>query len=253
MKTESFLKKLSTPFPLYQITGRGSRFAPVLTAGALMALLFAAPASGTVIDFEDLDANGPGSPGLPVSDQYADRGITFNFPDALDYSKGPFALPGFAHSGTKAVELCYSQEFCTVPLGMSFTTGQDRVKVWVGYDAIFGSTLDSPQTVVLRAFDASGAQIGQDTATLGPTTDRNSIPIAIPLEVRQSGIAFATFGFLGSEAVPPEIFENSLAVDDVQFSVPDHGATASLLLIGLVGLCLCAGLLRHRYQACWQI
>jgi hypothetical protein len=172
---------------------------------------------GVVIDFEDLDAPGNGTPGLNVGNQYADRGITFNFPDALDYSKGLFAIPGFAHSGTKAVELCYSQEFCTVPLGMDFTTGQSRVKVWVGYDAVLGSTLDSPQTVILRAFDASGAQIGQDTATLGPATDRNSIPIATPLEVTQSAgnIVSATVGFLGAET--RQIFNNALAVDDVEF------------------------------------
>src|SRR5262245_36593789 len=60
----------------------------------------AAPASGVVIDFEDLAPGGPGGAGSPVivTNQYADKGIIFNSPVALDYSKGPFSVPGFAHS-----------------------------------------------------------------------------------------------------------------------------------------------------------
>src|SRR5262249_17035103 len=121
----------------------------------------AAPASGVVIDFEDLAPGGPGGAGSPVivTNQYADKGIIFNSPVALDYSKGPFSIPGFAHSGAKAIEQCYGAEFCTKPFEMSFTRAQRRVKVWMGYS----SRLNESRVVILRALDSSGVQVGQAT------------------------------------------------------------------------------------------
>src|SRR5262249_53870180 len=93
-------------------------------------------AAPIVIDFEDLPAGPPGTDALVfVSGQYADQGILFfPFPSAFDYSRGSLAIPGFAHSGTKAIEGC-SAEFCTEPIEMSFTTAQPRVKVWVGFSS----------------------------------------------------------------------------------------------------------------------
>src|SRR5262249_43408259 len=46
---------------------------------------------------------------------YADRGITFNNPDAFDFS-GSSILgypPDFAHSGANAIKTCFAIEFCT--------------------------------------------------------------------------------------------------------------------------------------------
>src|SRR5262245_10539402 len=78
-------------------------------------------AAPVVIDFEDLPAGPVGaSARVNVNSQYAARGIIFNDPVALDYSAGAVAIPGFTHSGTKAIEQCYSVEFCTTPIEMSF-------------------------------------------------------------------------------------------------------------------------------------
>ncbi|HEX9316960.1 MAG TPA: hypothetical protein VN986_02025 [Actinomycetota bacterium] len=87
----------------------------VLTAPAILVpLAFEGVSRGAaggpvVIDFEDLPAPGWGEavPAFTVTDQYASRGVTFNGPPALDYSRGQPTIPGFAHSGTKAIEPCY--------------------------------------------------------------------------------------------------------------------------------------------------
>jgi hypothetical protein len=177
----------------------------VLAAAAalILPLSFSAPASGAVlqrpvvIDFEDL------APG-PVTNQYAHLGITFNQAAAVDYQR----LPGFAHSGEKGIRPCSAQLFCNDPIEMSFTSGKRRVKVWVGYS----SPLNTSRTVVLRALDSRGSQIGQATATLDPSHDPQ--PISIPLEValpnasiRQAVVSFS----------PSSLATNSLAVDDVEF------------------------------------
>src|SRR5258708_2453488 len=87
--------------------------------------------AGVSIDFEDLAVGGPGGAAVYVTDQYASRGVTFNGPAAFDYSQGSSAIPGFAHSPTKAIEACNGLEFCTLPIEMSFSQSQARVKVWV--------------------------------------------------------------------------------------------------------------------------
>src|SRR5687768_2404615 len=97
---------------------RASRWLTWLLAGST--LLVASGFTGRptsaapiVIDFEDLPAGPTGAPAtVVVNDQYADRGIRFNNPVALDYSIGAVAIPGFAHSGVKAIEQCYTEEFC---------------------------------------------------------------------------------------------------------------------------------------------
>ena len=89
----------------------------VLTAPAILLPLAlegtAGGASGSpvVIDFENLPAPGLDgtAPPVAVTDQYASRGVTFNGPQALDYSRGKLQIPGFAHSGTKAIEPCHIQ------------------------------------------------------------------------------------------------------------------------------------------------
>lgn len=151
-----------------------------------------------VLTFDDL-ATGP------ISTQYQSRGATFNSPLVRDYS----ATPGFTHSGTQAIELCYAAEFCTATLNVDFTTGQKYVKVFVG----FTSQLSQASPVLLRALDAHGALVGQQTAVLGPSS--GAIPIQIPLEVTsQAGrIRQIIVGFAASDA-----FNNGLAFDDLGFS-----------------------------------
>lgn len=170
----------------------------------------------TVITFDDLNTGGLGTGGpIPVTNQYASQGVTFNNPVAIDFSKGT-AIPGFAHSGTNAIEQCYAAEFCTAPIEIRFSQGQARVKVWVGYD----SRIQEKTPVILRAFDASGKQIAQDSDNLN--SYQGPIAIQIPLEVSminqknklltRSDIARVTVDFLDSNR-----YTNGLAVDDVEF------------------------------------
>jgi len=168
--------------------------------------------SPIVVDFENIATDGLGTGDVTVvNDQYANEGITFEDPVALDFSKG-LAIPGFAHSGTKAIETCYGAEFCTATIGMRFTQAQRRVKLWVG----FSSSLGQSSTVALTVYDNTGAQVGQVTTTLAPST--KPIPIQTPLEVNlpAATIFRAEVGF-----VPPDpqhlVFNNDLAVDDVEF------------------------------------
>ena len=79
-----------------------------------------------LITFDDLNTGGPvgGGAHVTVNTQYAPQGVTFNNVTAIDYSKGQFALPGFAHSGNVAVEQCVGSEFCTTPVTASFTAPQ---------------------------------------------------------------------------------------------------------------------------------
>ncbi|MFB3766181.1 MAG: hypothetical protein ACE14P_13175 [Methanotrichaceae archaeon] len=176
----------------------------------------ASQAGPTVITFDDLNTGGLGTGGpIPVTNQYASQGATFNGPVAIDFSKGN-AIPGFAHSGTNAIEQCYAAEFCTAPIEIKFSQGQARVKVWVGYD----STINQKTPVILRAFDASGQQIAQDSDNLN--SYQGPIAIQIPLEVStinpnnrlltRSNIMRVTVGFLDSNR-----YTNGLAVDDVEF------------------------------------
>src|SRR5215468_7324894 len=102
--------------------------------GALILFLAAGLATSgleaaVIVDFEGVPH------GTQVFSQYADRGVTFNNVTAVDYSQRVPAIPGFAHSGTKAAEQCWGREFCSVPFEMKFTQGQRRVKAWVGYSA----------------------------------------------------------------------------------------------------------------------
>jgi hypothetical protein len=162
-----------------------------------------------VIDFEDLPANGPGTPAaVVVISQYAAKGITFNSPVALDYSKG-LLIPGFAHSGTKAIEQCYSEEFCKKPIEMSFTTPQARIKVWVG----IRGELKEKRTVALHVFGTGGTEVtGPATTTFDPSSSSQPIAKMLEVNVTSPSIVRATVSFS-----PGTILMNNLAVDDVEF------------------------------------
>jgi hypothetical protein len=159
-------------------------------------------AAPVVIDFEGLQ------PPITILSQFASQGATFNGPMARDYSQ----MPGFAHSGTRAIELCFAAEFCTTPLNINFTTGQAHAKLWVGYS----SQLSNASRVVFQALDVNGVLVDQTSVVLGPSA--GPIPVQTPLEVnspskkiRQLVLMFA--------ANPGELaFNNGLVVDDVEFS-----------------------------------
>ncbi len=175
---------------------------------------FAVP---VIIDFEDLAAGGHGTPAtVAVTTQYLAKGVTFTGPVppvALDYSKG-ISIPGFARSGTKAIEQCYSQEFCTAPFAMSFTAPQNRVKVWVGYSG----PLSTSRTVLLEAFNAGGASLGKVTATLAPSTAARPISIPLQVAVGSPAIARAVVRF-----DPSTTLMNDLALDDLEFETLSPG------------------------------
>jgi len=174
-----------------------------------------AQAEPTIINFDDLVTGGLGTGGpISVTNQYASQGVTFNSPVAIDFSKGN-SIPGFAHSGTNAIEQCYAAEFCTAPIEIRFSQGQSRVKVWVGYD----STLNEKTPVIMRAFDSSGNQVAQNSVNLAEV---GPISIQIPLEVStinkrnpaltRSSIVRVTVDFRDENR-----FTNGLAIDDVEF------------------------------------
>ena len=184
----------------------------------LISVLSAIPLGrAVIINFEGLGAPGNGTRGLDVGNKYP--GGPFSDPTALDYSKGTPVLPGFAPSGTTAAELCYqAAEFtCTAPLIMDFSAPQARVRIWAGSSEEVLTDL----TFILRCFDASSVQLGQATATLGPSG--SFIPIATPLEVTLSsaGIVKATAGYLETEENSGVFLNNFLAVDDVEFDAPN--------------------------------
>jgi YVTN family beta-propeller protein len=192
----------------------------IITLIGLTALSVITSAAAVMINFEDLSTGGSGEGGqVLVSRQYADQGITFNDPFALDYSKG-LPIRDFAHSGTKAIEQCYSKEFCTTPIQMTFTAGQKRVKVWVGYSE---KNPVNQKTVILRAFDSAGVQVGQATATFQTSTA--PIPIQTPLEViSDSAKIYSVTVNMAHEANNVIGDMGSLAVDDVEFDTAESQA-----------------------------
>ncbi|MFZ2071781.1 MAG: CARDB domain-containing protein [Halobacteriota archaeon] len=192
-----------------------------LLVGEFIGSIVTVSAEPIVIDFEDLSSSGPGESGqVEVSTQYENKGITFNSLVALDYSKG-LAIPDFAHSGTKAIEQCYAREFCTMPIEMSFTRAQSRVKVRIGYSA----RIDETRTVILKAFDINGKEVGLAEEILA--LQGEPLPIRTPLEVTSESvdIIHAVVSFL-----PDTILMNNLAVDDVEFEAVE----LPLLLSGRV-------------------
>ena len=102
-----------------------TKWCVVSVIGAL-ALIAPASSSAATIDFEDRPQ------GDTVNTDYSSQGVTFNGPAAGNYG------PGFAHSGTKAIEGCtVDPEGCSFAnppprIRADFTAGQTSVGVWVG-------------------------------------------------------------------------------------------------------------------------
>jgi hypothetical protein len=153
-----------------------------------------------VIDFENLQTQ------VTVLNHYSSQGATFNGPLARDYSQ----QPGFAHSGTKAIELCFAAEFCSAPLVVNFTTAQKHVKLWVGYN----SPLAAATSVLMQAIDGNGVIVGQATAVLNASN--SPLPVQTPLLI---DMPVAVIREITVSLVEPGgvIFNNSVVIDDVEF------------------------------------
>ena len=178
---------------------------PYGTSAPNEAARFTYTSPATVIGFETITTGGPGQTLVPVTTQFAGQGITFNSPSAIDYSKGS-AIPGFARSGTVAIEHCVGVEFCTTPIRATFSAPQRLVRLYVG----FSFQLNQPLQVQLRALDAQAAVVGTATTTLParPTPT----PISIPLEI---SVALPSISQV--EVLVPGGYNSALAVDDVTF------------------------------------
>ena len=138
----------------------------------LLLLVVSRPAAAEIITFEDLS---PGSGAVQVLNFYANRGVIFRAV-ARDYTQ---IVPptGIAHSGTNAIETCFAQEFCTVPIEMTFTQAQARVRVFTG----FNGSIAEPMTITMRAFGADGSQVAERSVTLSPSN--SPTPIQTPIEI----------------------------------------------------------------------
>jgi len=158
--------------------------------------------------------NFDGIPNGQISAQYAAQGASFNYPTVRDY----VSMGGFAHSGTQAAELCFAAEFCKGQLNVKFTTGQMRVKIFVG----FTSPLAAASPVMLRALDQNGNLVGQATATLGPSA--SAVPIQVPLEIVSSS---ANIREIQAGFADPNAFNNGLAFDDLSFDTAGPAPTCA--------------------------
>jgi hypothetical protein len=173
----------------------------------LLALLFLASsccfAQNTVLDFENL-------PQAPLIAQFSSKGVTFNGQAIRGYAQ----TPGFTHSGTQAVELCFAAEFCSSPLQADFTRAQSHIKVWVG----FSSSTTIVNTVALQAFAQNGTLIRQVTASLGPSNA--PIPVHTPLEINSATANIRRVIVTLLPTSGGQAFNNGLVVDDFEFSRP---------------------------------
>jgi hypothetical protein len=136
-----------------------------------------------------------------ISDQYT--GVTFNDPWLVDYARA--GAPGFPHSGSHALTLCYERRPCSdTTFQLSFARPQQRVKVWAGVPGLSELTI-----FVLTAFDSAGTFMGNFGA--GVSAGRLT-RIELPLEVKTDSnqISRVTVEIQGA-------FIPGFAIDDVEF------------------------------------
>ena len=190
-------------------------FQGLVPIAAVCLLLFAQETRAQVVlTFDDVPA------GL-LTTQYLNRGVTFNSPLNRD------SASGLAHSGTKAIELCFATEFCRTPLNVTFTTAQRRVKIFAGVT----SQLNPALPVLMRALNASGATVAQATVMLGPSN--SPIPVQVPIEVTSAtaNIKQIVVGFDG-----PNTFNNGLVFDDLEFDTAGPAAQCFTEFVPVVTL-----------------
>jgi hypothetical protein len=198
-----------------------------------MALFLGTPASlrpqGTVvITFED--QTGAGGPGTGVrvyaERQYAGLGVLFNRPAVFNYDNG-LAVPGFAHSPSRAIAHCAGIEFCTTPFVIQFRRPQRRVKAWVGSSG----RLEQNGTAVLEAYTAGGSLIGRSTAIV-PASARPRMQAFVEVVSDSLNISVVRIS-------SPDLFLADFAIDDIEFSTatpPGQPGVDTLTVPGVVGL-----------------
>ena len=166
----------------------------------LVALTVPAASSAVTIDFEDRPN------GDIVNADYSSQGVTFNDPGAYAYAAG------FAHSGTKAIELCRppnSPEGCSFAdpparIRADFTSGQNTVGVWVG-----NSHASQSRAVRLIAFDDGGSEVGHQDVTMPANS-----PVTNHLTVTAGGSTIRRLEVTATDG--SQMFD--VVVDDVEFN-----------------------------------
>lgn len=178
---------------------RGRVGAVLAALAASLAMAFTA-APALAVDqnftFDDLPAN------TVVSNQYAGRGLTFG-PSVAGQRQGTASLPTVINVGTsraasgdrvgRVSRACFSPQCVgTAETWASFSTGQARVSLSVG---AFGT---ASNTITATAFNASGAQVAQASATAPGGVFRTRLSLATTTAairfVRVRGSTVGTFG-----------------------------------------------------------
>ncbi|HEY3411855.1 MAG TPA: PKD domain-containing protein [Armatimonadota bacterium] len=182
------------------------QYTALLARALAVAVVIAVPAGAVVIDFEDL---GTGPTSVQVTNQYASLGVIFSNATDINFDTGQIQIPGFAHSGIRAVEPCFAAEFCNSPMSISFTAGQARVKAWVGLD--FSSTQST--TIEMAGYDAGGSKVTSTTVTFPAKTSPTLI--RTPMEI---GRFAADIWRVDIGVAPVGIgYNNGIGIDDIEF------------------------------------
>jgi hypothetical protein len=190
-----------------------------------------AVATPTVLDFEDL------APGTTVTAQYGPRGVLF-----LNHFLGTDPA---AHSGTHVLRTASLSDeiFTPIPLAMTFTSAQARVK-------LFAASTNIALNGTLTAFDANGAVVAHDGpklvaanvfTTVFEVIDPDATPSITRAELRlENGIYFA-IDDLEFEGEPPGQVPTTPPV--VQITSPVNGSEVDVSTIDIAGTVIGEGLL----------
>jgi len=155
-----------------------------------------AAAAINVINFDDRPAN------TVITNQYAPRGVTFTGSGAYVISNATIA-----RSDPNVITCTATPEFCSGAVTGTFSPQQSRVKVWVG------RFTNGSGTVTLRAFNAAGSVIGQQSHSY--PFSRTAPPVAVALEVSVATPVISRFDVISSD------YHGNTAIDDLEFERPD--------------------------------
>ncbi len=202
-----------------------------LPLAALLSALMGASAlaAPTVLDFEDL------APGTIVTNQYGVKGVLFDN-KYLDTDPA-------ARSGTRVLRSAFGEVFNPVPITMSFTSPQARVKLFAASD-------DLALNGTLTAFDAANNVVATDGpkqvaadvfSAMFEVIDPDATPSIVRAELRlQNGIYFAIddLEFDGEPPAPPPPMPPV-----VKITTPPNGAKLDVATLDIAGTVTGEGLL----------
>ncbi len=169
-------------------------------AVGLSALALPATASAAVINFDDQSA------GAVVNVQYQGQGVTFNDLRARDQAGVARSAPIFAETP------CAGVEFCQANARASFTTGQDRVRVFAGFTA----PTPDPVTAILIAYDDPNVGQGNEVARVSaplPVNNSSATPATTELALDPPGSPIRRV-----ELTTESTYTAGIAIDDFEFS-----------------------------------